>query len=152
GDEISFRLLVSEEESWIDRIEKTRPSHPAQENNSGKGVEASPPAARRHPLLDDKFTNQLGQAVSLGQFHGQALAITFFFTRCPIPDFCPRLSKNFAEASRKLQGMEHGPTNWHMLSISFDPEFDTPSVLKAYAEKYQYDPAHWSFLTGPKDQ
>src|ERR1700704_230713 len=55
------------------------------------------PLTNRHPLLDYKFTNELGQAVSLGQFKGQALAITFFFTRCPIPDFCPRLSKNFEE-------------------------------------------------------
>jgi protein SCO1/2 len=90
--------------------------------------------------------------VSLGDFRGQALAITFFFTRCPIPDFCPRLSKNFEEASRKLHATPNAPTNWHFLSISFDPEFDTPSVLKTYAEHYQYDPKHWSFLTGPTDK
>jgi protein SCO1/2 len=78
--------------------------------------------------------------------------VTFFFTRCPIPEFCPRLSKNFAEASRQLGQLAHGPTNWHFLSVSFDPEFDTPSVLKAYGESYRYDPAHWSFVTGPKDK
>src|SRR5215813_2869608 len=56
----------------------------------------------RHQLLDCKFTNELGQAVTLNDFHGQALAITFFFTRCPIPQYCPRLSRNFQEASQKL--------------------------------------------------
>ena len=112
--------------------------------------DATPPA--RHPLLDYKFTNQLGQAVSLSQFHGQALAISFFFTRCPIPEYCPRLSKNFQEASRKLAARPGGPTNWHLLSVSFDTEYDTPPVLKAYAERYHYDPASWSFLTGPSNK
>ena len=79
--------------------------------------------------MDYKFTNQLGQAVSLSQFDGQALAITFFFTRCPIPEFCPRLSKNFQDVSQKLATRPGGPTNWHLLSVSFDTEFDTPPVL-----------------------
>jgi len=102
--------------------------------------------------MDYQFTNELGQAVSLSQFNGQALAITFFFTRCPIPDYCPRLSKNFAEASQKLSAMPDAPTNWHFLSVTFDPEFDTPAVLKSYGERYHYAPAHWSFLTGPPDK
>lgn len=121
----------------------------------GMATEASPPAEAvraHHPLRDYPFTNELGQAVTLSSFHGQALALTFFFTRCPVPDFCPRLSRNFAEASRKLSAMPAAPTNWHFLSISFDPDFDTPAVLRAYAQRYHYDPAHWSFLTGPKDK
>ncbi len=48
--------------------------------------------------------------------------------------------------------LSEAPTNWHFLSISFDPEFDTPAVLKTYAESYGYDPKHWSFLTGPEDK
>ncbi|HZR16335.1 MAG TPA: SCO family protein [Verrucomicrobiae bacterium] len=111
-----------------------------------------PQEPKHHPLLDFAFTNEFGQPVTLTSFKGQALAITFFFTRCPIPDFCPRLSKNFAEASRQLSEFPHGPTNWHFLSVSFDPEFDTPAVLKVYGEHYHYDPARWSFITGPKDK
>jgi len=151
GDEISFRLLVTDQESWIDGISRTgRKVVAAAERTS---TVASPEhASQRHPLLDYQFTNELGQAISLGQFKGQALAITFFFTRCPIPDFCPRLSKNFEEASQKLAALPEAPTNWHFLSVSFDTDFDTPSVLKAYAGRYHYDPAHWSFLTGPKDK
>ena len=107
---------------------------------------------RRHHLLTYKFTNELAQPVSLSDFQGQALGITFFFTRCPVPTFCPRLSRNFQEASRKLLATPNAPTNWHFLSVSFDPDFDTPAVLKAYAERYQYDPRHWTFLTGPSEQ
>jgi len=152
GDEISFRLLVTKEESWIDRISKTgRTASPVTQSKS-PGVSAAQTAPAHHPLLDFKFTNELGQAVSLSQFKGQALAITFFFTRCPIPDFCPRLSKNFQEASKKLAALTNAPANWHFVSVSFDPEFDSPAVLLAYARRYHYDPKHWNFLTGPKDK
>jgi len=152
GDEISFRLLVAEDESWIDQVIKRGKS--ARESAPSTPPPSSPvqSTAGRHPLLDYKFTNELGQAVSLNDFKGQALAYTFFFTRCPIPDFCPRLSKNFQEASQKLSALPQAPTNWHLLSISFDTRFDTPAVLSAYARQYHYDSNHWSFLTGPPDK
>lgn len=153
GDRISFRLHVTDSESWIGQIAKigTVPLEEAKQQVSPEATEG-PKAKASHPLLAFKFTNELGQAVSLGDFRGQALAITFFFTRCPIPDYCPRLSKNFQEASRKLSSMAGGPTNWHFLSVSFDTETDNPRVLKAYGEMYHYNPAHWSFLTGPADK
>jgi protein SCO1 len=153
GDEISFRLRVTDTESWIDQIVKigTAPLE-ANKQPAQPQTEEAQNTRPRHPLLDYKFTNELGRAVSLGEFRGQALAITFFFTRCPIPDYCPRLSKNFQEASQKLGSLPGGPTNWHFLSVSFDTEFDTPPVLKAYGERYQYDPKRWSFLTGPADK
>jgi cytochrome oxidase Cu insertion factor (SCO1/SenC/PrrC family) len=112
----------------------------------GGGVPAAP------ALWDGTLTNELGRPVTLDSFRGQALAISFFYTRCPMPDFCPRLSKNFQEASRKIEAMTNAPGNWHFLSVSFDPEFDTPPVLQAYGQRYQYDPAHWSFLTGEPEQ
>jgi protein SCO1/2 len=149
GDQITFQLHVTDEQSWIDHISKI---------GFSAGAEIKPivpppaPAKPQHRLMDYRFTNELGQAVSLGEFRGQALAITFIFTRCPIPDYCPRLSRNFQEASQALPGMTNAPANWHFLSVSFDPDFDTPERLKAYAERYGYDPQHWSFLTGPRDK
>jgi protein SCO1/2 len=110
------------------------------------------PARSQTSLRDFKFTNELGRAVSLSDYRGQAIALTFFFTRCPVPDFCPRLSRNFQEVERKLGVMENGPTNWHLISVSFDPTHDTPEVLKAYAETYRYQPDHWTFLTGPSNE
>jgi protein SCO1/2 len=153
GDEITFQLHVTETESWVDQIAKIG-TVPAVENKTAADsppaqIQAAPP---KHPLLDYKFTNELGQAVSLDDFRGQALAITFFYTRCPLPDYCPRLSKNFEMASQKLAAMTNAPANWHFLSFSFDTEFDSPAMLKAYGESYQSDPAHWSFLTGPADK
>jgi protein SCO1/2 len=152
GDKIRFYLRVTGTESWVERISKIG-SAPAQETKPATAPTAEVRAAKpRHPLLDYPFTSELGQAVRLADFRGQALAITFFFTRCPIPDYCPRLSKNFEEASRTLSAMPGAPTNWHFLSVTFDPVFDTPPVLRAYGERYRYDPQHWNFLTGPREK
>ncbi len=152
GDSVRFHLKVTDTESWVEGISKIgsaamRASKPARAA-AGEASATRP----RHPLLDYPFTNELGETVRLSDFRGQALGITFFFTRCPVPDYCPRLSKNFEEASQKLSAMPGGPTNWHFLSVTFDPEHDTPAVLKAYGERYQYDPRHWSFVTGPKEK
>ena len=149
GAEVDFELHVAADESWIAKIVKTGTvTLPPLTNN----VEITAPPDEKYALLHYKFTNELGQAVSLSDFPGQALAIDFFYTRCPLPDYCPRLSKNFSEASKKLATMTNAPTNWHFLSVSFDPEFDSPEMLKSYGQLYQYDPAHWNFLTGPKAQ
>src|SRR6266567_4431348 len=155
GDQVSFRLSVTDTESWIDQVAKITASTPrsaALDPLEEKVEERMLPIPTHHPLLDYKFTNELGQQVSLSDFRGQALAITFFFTRCPIPDYCPRLFKNFQEASTRLGLITAGPTNWHFLSVSFDTQFDNPAVLKAYGDIYHYDRAHWSFLTGAADK
>jgi len=150
GDAIRFHLLVTEDDSWIEHITRMGRNPPAKID--GQTQSPAPTETRSHPLLSCRFTNELGKTVTLADFKGQALAITFFFTRCPIPNYCPRLSKNFEEASEKLRQTPNAPTNWHMLSISFDTAFDTPAVLKLYAEQYHYDSSHWSFLTGPQDK
>jgi protein SCO1/2 len=153
GEEILFRLHVTDTESWVDRIVKVGMAPQKESVKPAKAPAAEPTADRAtNPLLDSKFTNELGHAVSLNDFHGQALALTFFYTRCPLPEYCPRLSRNFQAASQKLLSMTNAPVNWHFLSISFDTEFDTPATLKSYGEMYGYDPAHWSFLTGPGDK
>jgi protein SCO1/2 len=149
GDPVSFRLLVTETDGWIDHIVKTGPksntlptsgpirfARPVDEVNEGD----------RFP--EYQFTNQLGQAFSTRQFQGKALAINFIFTRCPFPLYCPQTVKFFGETQQKLLAMPAGPTNWQFLTISFDPDFDTPAVLKAYAEAYKSDPRTWTFATG----
>jgi protein SCO1/2 len=159
GENLAFRLHVTATESWIDDIKKVAGSRsagslPAAEIGSDSRTTTNSAATleSRNPLRDYKFTNELGQPVSLSDFRGQAIALTFIFTRCPIPEFCPRLSRNFQEAQRRLKLMDNAPTNWHLLSVTFDPARDTPEVLRAYGAAYQYDPAHWSFLTGPQDK
>jgi protein SCO1/2 len=152
GDTISFQLKVTTNESWVDLISKTGTSTNAPPAKKLSGASPAVSALPGHPLLNYKFTNELGQAVSLNDFRGQALGLTFFYTRCPLPEYCPRLSKNFQEACRLIAAATNAPSNWHFVSVSFDTEFDTPEMLRAYGRLYGYDPAHWSFLTGPKDK
>jgi protein SCO1/2 len=153
GDIVTFRLLVSDSESWVDSVRKTgRATAPIP---STTPTPVSQPPAKPINVVDGlsayTFTNEFGQPLNFRRFQGQAIGLTFFFTRCPIPDFCPRLTKNFASASRKLESMPNAPTNWHFFSISFDTQADSPAVLRAYANAYGYNSNRWTFLTASPD-
>jgi protein SCO1/2 len=86
--------------------------------------------------------------VSFSDFPGQAIAFTFVFTRCPFPTFCPRMNSGFAEAHNVLKNDPSAPANWHLFTISFDPDYDTPARLKAYSKTYNPDPNKWDWVTG----
>jgi protein SCO1/2 len=150
GDHVAFRMLVTDTDGWIDQLRKL--PRPTTNNPPTTGpfrfVRDVEPLGVGDVLPEYRFTNQLGQAVSTSQFRGRALAITFIFTRCPFPTFCPRTMENFAETQRKLLALASGPTNWHLLTISFDPAFDTPAVLKAYGQTHSADPRRWTLATG----
>lgn len=150
GDTVSFRMIVTADDGWIDRVKKLDVAEKTGAPTTGpfRLVRDVEPLAIGDPLPDYTFTNQSGQAVSLSQFRGQALAITFLFTRCPYPTFCPLMANNFAKAQQQLRATPNGPTNWHLLTLSFDPDYDTPARLKTYAEQHGYDPKHWTFATG----
>jgi protein SCO1/2 len=150
GDTVAFRLHVTETDGWIDQIRKLDVPRTNLLPTRGpfRFVRDVEPLAPGDPLPRYVFTNQFGRAFSTEDFKGRALAITFIFTRCPYPTFCPRMSDQFAEAQRRLLARAGGPTNWHLLTISFDPDFDTPEVLRRYAEARGADPAHWTFATG----
>jgi protein SCO1/2 len=159
GMPVSFRVLVTKTEGWIDQIHRLATATNALPAQHGPAAGIPPGASARlarevEPLQvgallpEYHFTNQLGQAFSTSQFKGQALAITFLFTRCPFPNFCPRMATEFSEAQQKLLALSSAPKNWHLLTISFDPENDKPEVLKRYAEAFKYDPARWTFATG----
>ena len=99
---------------------------------------------------DFKLRNQDGRAIHLGQFRGKALLITFIYTRCPLPDFCPRVTHNFALIDRQLAGNPGLYGKTHLLCVSFDPEHDTPERLRAYGATYIGSDAknafaHWDF-------
>jgi protein SCO1/2 len=153
GDVITFRMTVTADDGWIDQIRKTGATNaialPPEAFRRARYVE---PVAVGDPMPDYTFTNELGKVVRLSDFKGQAYALNFIFTRCPFPTFCPRQSKGFNEAQEKLKSMPGGPTNWHFLSITIDPAYDTPARLKGYAATYHADPARWSFLTGDLEE
>jgi len=96
-------------------------------------------------MPDFTLTDQAGRAVKLSDFRGQFVAVDFIYTRCPMPDVCPRLSANFARLQKRFAG------KIILLSISLDPEYDTPAVLSEYAQRWRADSGMWRFLTGPVD-
>ena len=151
NDRIHFRLVVETgRRSWIDEVKKTGSENSLTNANrkTFRLVREVDPLSEGDMLPDYPFTNHLGQAFHTADFKGQALAITLIFTRCPLPDFCPRMSANFNQAYKLLQKDASFPSKWHLLTLSFDPEFDTPSVLKGYSSRFNPDPKRWSFATG----
>jgi protein SCO1/2 len=149
GDPVSFQLIVTDTYGYIVRIRKTGPKTNAPPTTGPFRLVRDVEPLKAGDLLPGyHFTNQLGQSFNLSGFKGQALAIEFLFTRCPFPTFCPLMAGNFQAAQTNLLAMTNGPANWQLLTISFDPSFDTPAVLKTYAENYHYDPAHWTFASG----
>ncbi len=104
---------------------------------------------------DFRLTNEDGHAIHLDQFHGKALLLTFIYTRCPLPDFCPRVTHNFAVIEKSLEAYPNLYAKTHLLCASFDPENDTPPRLKAYGESYMGSEApkafsHWDFAVAGK--
>lgn len=150
GDRITARLTVSEDSAGfrdplldnIVVIAQARPDYkPAVQYNIPKAGDTVPDFALR---------NQSDRMIHLAQFKGKVLLVTFIYTRCPFADFCPRMSHNFAEVDKLLANDPAVFAKTHLLSISFDPAYDTPAVLRSYGGAYtgQYTRetfAHWDF-------
>ncbi len=96
---------------------------------------------------DVELTDQFGDATSLRDDEGRFTLLTFIFTRCPVPDFCPLMSSKFGELQRRFGEAGTGE-NVRLLSITIDPEFDTPEVLHQYGESLAADFENWTFATG----
>jgi protein SCO1/2 len=145
GDEVSFTLVVTEDDDWIENLKRTGKVGAVSGPPGWHAVE--PELAVGDPLPDYEFTSETGQIVKLSDFHGRAVAFTFFFTSCPLPEFCPRMSKNFSEARKILLADTNAPANWQLLSISFDSAFDQPQILSSYAKLYRDANAdRWLFV------
>ncbi len=141
GDQVNFELHVADEDAWVDQIART-------------GHVAAPPAATAapaalqpgDPLPDAEFLAEDGRRVHLSDFRGQVVAFTFFFTRCPLPTYCPLMNRNFAVTRDLLRADPQAPKNWELLSLSFDAAFDTSPVLKSYGDFYRHhDADRWLF-------
>jgi protein SCO1 len=146
GSRLNFDLYVDKHSS-IARHLKPRIT---KLEADGKELRLPPPPNRialGATVPDFELTDQMGRAVRLSDFKGRVIAVDFIYTRCPLPDVCPRLSANFAYVSKKLRGQ-----NLELLSITIDPQYDTPAALTEYGHRYGADGESWRFLTGTMDQ
>ena len=146
-EEITFRLVATEDTHWIENIRRVGRT---ESTNLPAAVEAH--LVRELKPGDDfpeaELLDEHGRTIRFSEFRGQAVAFSLFFTRCPLPDFCPLMNKNFSRARSLLQTNNAGATNWTFLSVSFDSEFDSPAMLTGYATAYRgTDPSHWLFAS-----
>ncbi len=153
GDTITADVLVeksSEETILLDHIVVIAQAKP----------DYKPPVVYRVPAPGDavpdfKLRNQDGRAIHLSQFRGKTLLLTFIYTRCPLPNFCPLITHNFAVIDHELAAQPALYAKTHLLCISFDPEHDTPARLRAYGAQYIGSDAkgafaHWEFAVPTK--
>jgi protein SCO1/2 len=146
GDHITARLRVSGAASVIDQIDVTAQAKPDYKPSKTYNVPTN-----GEVVPDFKFLNQSGKTIAVDQFHGKALLVTFIYTRCPLPDYCIRMSRNFATIQKQLAADPQLYEKTHLLSISFDPAYDTPQVLHSYGTAYAGNTAfsHWDFAAPP---
>ena len=153
GDQISATLVVDGTEYWLENIVITQESADTNAPGPAGVVEAKDGAE----VPDFGLTNQSAQQIHLAQYRGKVLLLTFIYTRCPIPEYCTLMSQNFAQIEAELAKQPELYQKTHLLSISIDPEYDTPAVLRSYGAshtgKYTDEKfGHWEFATGTKDQ
>jgi protein SCO1 len=151
GDEIKADLAVSDQHIAIDQLTVMQKAAPGTLPNPTKPMHV-PQAGEAVPNF--VLTNQSGRHIHMEDYRGKALLITFFYTRCPLNDFCPRMNGNFAALNKTLADNPPLYAKTHLLSISFDSQHDTPKVLRsyggAYTERYsKEDFKHWEFATAP---
>jgi protein SCO1/2 len=153
GDQITATLVVDGSTSWLEDVVIAKES-------TETGAKA--PDGLAEPKTGDEvpnyeLTNQDGKNVRIKDYRGKALVLTFIYTRCPMPDQCTLMSNNFSIIDQELQKQPELYEKTHLLSVSFDPDYDTPKVLRSYGAAFtgRYSNEtfqHWEFATGTKDE
>jgi protein SCO1/2 len=139
GVRIQFELVVSKDSSLAKNVRIS----------AGPDEPIPPPPQQLkigETVPDFQLTDQLGRRIRFSDFRGKVVAVNFIYTRCPLPDVCPRLSANFAALQKRFQ------SGVVLLSITVDPDYDTPPVLTEYAKRWGADATVWRFLTGDVSQ
>lgn len=149
GDTFTCQLRVTAARAWIERLHREEVS-PVSSFGAVAPVTRATELNVGDPLPDIELTNQRGETVRLHDLGGQPLAISFIYLRCALPTYCPLLNRNFQAAQGLLErlGMQ-GQARF--LSVSIDPEHDTPKSLAAYAAALEADSSAWIFATAGDD-
>jgi protein SCO1 len=144
GDLVTATLVVGETSAHLSSL--TRTGHAKLETPP---VVSDAPRVLMpgEPVADGLLVDQQEKARPFSSFKGHRVAITFMFTRCPLPDFCPLMDRHFAAVQKTIQGAAD-MRDVRLVSMTLDPEFDTPAVLSRHAARLNADPAVWSFVTG----
>lgn len=150
GDLVAATLVVDGDRSRLEDLRlvgraplgDAAPPRPVAEGVHVLGPGDVPP--------DTALTTHRGATMALSAWRGSAVAVTFIYTRCPLPEFCPLLDRRFAAVQRAAAGDAALAGRVRLLSVSFDPDVDTPDVLAAHAARLGAG-ADWHFATAPRD-
>jgi protein SCO1 len=148
GDLINATLVVDSDGAYFSAVKKVGEAPLAKPANTTPST-VSPELKPGEAVPDAEFVDQNGRKRAFSAFKGGPLAVTFIYTKCPLPDFCPLMDRNFAVVQKVLK-TEPALKRAHLVSISFDPSTDTPAVLEKHAIELKADPARWTFLTGDR--
>ena len=146
GDLITATLVVEETDAYLSVLTRTG-SAPLENPPPAPLITASDLLREGEIVPDHALVDQDGLPRSMASLRGHRVALTFIYSRCPLPDFCPRMDRNFAEVQKVLSETPE-LADVRLVTVTFDPEFDTPEVLKAHARRLQADPTRWHFVTG----
>jgi protein SCO1 len=143
GMVITFNFHVLDHESWVTRVTKTGE---LGEITMETSEAETPKTLKAGAILPDyAFLDENGKNVKLSDFRGMPVAITFVFSRCPVPEYCPRMMSHFAGVLTELSGK---PAPFHLLTISFDHEHDNPALLKSWGASFGHREGQpWSILS-----
>lgn len=148
GDVVSATLVVEAERSYLEGVSLTGTA-PLPGDAGGRPVaEGVHILAPGDPVPSLALTNQFGQPISLTSWQGATGVVTFIYTRCPLPDFCPLLDRKFGGIQAAAAEDTALAGRVRLLSVSFDPDYDTPAVLAAHAGRVGANPG-WHFATAP---
>lgn len=155
GDLINAKLIVVPNDAYLTDVKRVgeaplpKPVVEPPSPSATSGFELLKPG---EPVPDAPFVDQNAKPRRFASFKGAPTLVTFIYTKCPMPTFCPLMDQNFATIQKKLQADPALRGRVHLVSVSFDPINDSPAVLTTHATKLGADPKTWTFLTGDRDE
>lgn len=152
GDRVKFRFRVGDDASRAEGFVVTGREESVPET---KTKSTPTPKARRlrggDLVPDFSLVDENNAPVTSATWRGRLTVVTFIFTRCPVPEYCPAMAARFGRLQKSIVADPKLAVRARLVSITLDPEFDRPEILKAYGEAVGANPAVWSFATGNQE-
>ncbi len=157
GDKVEATLKFHPDRSELEGLTVTEqaPSPAMKLHVDGGKVELRPALPRLTPgqeVPDFAMTDQDGKSLKLSDLRGEVVVLTFIYTRCPLPEFCPKMDRKFNDLASMIASVKGRSDQVRLLSISFDPEHDTPEVLRSHAELRGARPPLWRFAVASHEE
>jgi protein SCO1/2 len=150
GDLITATLVVEDVGGYLSTLTTTGRA-PLTSTATGPAITDADLLKEGDVVPDHSLVDQSGAARPMGSLRGHRVALTFTYTRCPMPDFCPLMDRQFAQVQAELRTTPE-LADVRLVSATLDPDFDTPAVLAQHAKTLGADPRTWYFVTGARDE